>query len=41
MKHHDQKHVGEKRMIYTSILLFIIEGGQDRNSNLAGTWRQD
>jgi hypothetical protein len=24
---------------YTYILLFIIEGSQDRNSNRAGTWR--
>jgi hypothetical protein len=36
-----KKHVGEKRMAHTSILLLIIEGGQDRNSNLAGTWRQE
>ena len=42
MKHHDQKQVGEERayLAYTSISLFIIEGGQDRNSNMAGTWRQ-
>jgi len=28
---------GRKRFIW----LFIMEGSQDRNSNRAGTWRQD
>ena len=38
-----QKQVGEERvdLAYTSILLFIIKGSQDRNSNRAGTWRQE
>jgi len=27
-------------LAYTSILLFIVEGSQDRNLNRAGTWRQ-
>jgi hypothetical protein len=38
-----EKQVGEERVnsAYTSILLFIIEGSQDRNSNRAGTWRQE
>jgi hypothetical protein len=26
---------------YTSTLLFIIEGSQDRNSSRAGAWRQE
>jgi hypothetical protein len=43
MKHHDQKQAGEKRvhLAYTSILLFIIKGSQDRNSNQAETWKQE
>jgi hypothetical protein len=38
-----KKQVGEKRVYlpYTSTLLFITEGSQDRNSNRAGTWRQE
>jgi hypothetical protein len=42
-KHHDKKQVGEERvcLAYTSILLFIIEGSWDRNSNRAGTWRPE
>ena len=43
-KHHDQKkQVGEERVYssYTSILLFINKGSQDRNSIRAGTWRQE
>jgi hypothetical protein len=28
-------------LAYTSTLLFIIEGSQDRNSSRAGTWRQE
>ena len=38
-----RKQVGEGRvyLAYTSILLFITEGSQDRNSNKAGTWRQE
>jgi hypothetical protein len=43
VKHHDLKQVGEERvyLAYTSVLLFIIEGSQDRNSSRAGTWRQE
>jgi hypothetical protein len=26
---------------YTSTLLFIIKGSQDRNSHRVGTWRQE
>jgi hypothetical protein len=38
-----KKEVGEKRVYlgYTSILLFIIERYQDRNTNSAGSWRQE
>ena len=28
-------------LAYTSTSLFITEGSQDRNSNQAGTWRQE
>ena len=35
--------VGEERvyLAYTSTLLFITEGSQDRDSNKVGTWRQE
>jgi hypothetical protein len=38
-----KKQVGEGRVYsaYTSILLFITKGSQDRNSHRAGTWRQE
>jgi hypothetical protein len=38
-----KKQVGEKRVYspYTSILLFITKGSQDRNPHRAGTWRQE
>jgi hypothetical protein len=38
-----RKQVGEERvyLAYTSMSLFIIEGSQDRNSNMAGTWSQE
>jgi hypothetical protein len=38
-----KKQVGEKRvyLTYTSILVFIFAGSQDRNSNRARTWRQE
>jgi hypothetical protein len=38
-----RKQVGEERVYsaYTSTLLFIIKGSQDRNSHRAGTWRQE
>jgi hypothetical protein len=38
-----KKQVGEERVhsIYTSSLLFITEGSQDRNSNRTGSWRQE
>jgi hypothetical protein len=26
---------------YSSMSLFIIEGSQNKNSNMAGTWRQE
>lgn len=37
-----KKQVGEEiiYLAYTSISVFIIKGSQDRNSNMAGTWRQ-
>jgi hypothetical protein len=43
MKYHDQKQGGEEKVYlpYTSRALFIIKGSQDRNSNMAGTWRQE
>jgi hypothetical protein len=43
MKLHDQKQAGEERvyLAYISTSLFIIKGSQDRNSNRAGTWRQE
>jgi hypothetical protein len=43
MRHHDLKtSLGGKGLfdLYVT-LLFIIEGSQDRNSNRAGTWRQE
>jgi hypothetical protein len=38
-----KKQVGEERIYsaYTSTLLFIIKGSQDRNSHRAGTWIQE
>ena len=38
-----KKQVGKERVYlpYTSLLLFIIEGSLDRNSNEAETWRQE
>jgi hypothetical protein len=38
-----KKQVGEERvyLAYTSTLLFITKGSQDRNSHRAGTWRQE
>ena len=43
MKHHGQQHLGEERvnLAYTFTSVFITEGSQDRNSNKAGTWRQE
>jgi hypothetical protein len=43
MKHYDQRQVGEENVYLasTSTTLFIIAGSQDRNSNWAGTWRQE
>jgi hypothetical protein len=36
------KVVEEKNFLaYTSTALFIIEESQGRNSNMAGTWRQE
>jgi hypothetical protein len=36
-----KKQVGKERVYsaYTSTLLFITKGSQDRNSHRAGTWR--
>jgi hypothetical protein len=38
-----KKQVGVERvyLAYASILLFITEGSQDRNSNAAESWRQE
>jgi hypothetical protein len=38
-----KKQVGEERVYsaYTSTLLFITKGSQDRNSHRAGNWRQE
>ena len=43
MEHHDQKQLGKERvyLAYPSTSLFVTEGGQDRNSNRTGTWRQE
>ena len=42
LKHHDQNQLGGGRYFpYTSTLLSIIKGSQDRNLNRAGTWRQE
>jgi hypothetical protein len=32
---------GRVYLAYTSTSLFMMEGSQDRNSNKAGTWRQE
>jgi len=38
-----EKQVGEERVYsaYTSTLLIITKGSQDRNSQGVGTWRQE
>jgi hypothetical protein len=38
-----KKQVGEKKVYsaYTSTLLFITKGSQDRNSHRVATWRQE
>jgi hypothetical protein len=38
-----KKQVEEKRVysVYTSTLLFITKGSQNRNSHMAETWRQE
>jgi hypothetical protein len=38
-----QKALGKERvyLAYIATPLFTIEGSQDRNSNRAGTWRQE
>ena len=43
MMKHSKKQVGEERvyLAYTSTFLFITEGCQDRNSNRAGSQRQE
>ena len=41
-KQHNQSNLGRKGLLaYTSTVLFIIEGSQDRNSDRAGSWRQE
>jgi len=42
-KHHDQRTSWEERVCsaHTSTLLFITKGSQSRNSNRAGTWKQE
>ena len=42
MKQYDQKQAREEgvHLTYTNIL-FILKGSQGRNSNRAGTWRQE
>ena len=41
--HQDPKQTGEERvcLVYASTSLFITEESQGRNSNRAGTWRQE
>lgn len=43
MKHQDQKKLGKKNIYIacTFISKFIIKGSQIKNSNWAGTWRQE
>jgi hypothetical protein len=43
MKHHDQSHLGEKRvyLAYASKSLFIVEGSWGKNLNRPGTWMQE
>lgn len=43
MKHHNKKKLGKERVYFPcdSILLFIVEGSQSRNSNRTWTWRQE
>jgi hypothetical protein len=43
MKQYGGKQIWEKSVYsaYTTILLFIIEKIQDRNSTRIGTWRQE
>lgn len=42
-KHHDQKQHEEERVYsaYASTSLSIVEGSQNRNSDRAGTWKQE
>jgi hypothetical protein len=35
------KQGGRVNLAYTSTLIVIARGSQDRNSNKAGTWRQE
>lgn len=39
MKHHDHKQIEEERVhsAYMCTLMFLINGGQDRNSKRTGT----
>jgi hypothetical protein len=45
MKHHGQSNLGRKGFIWLTFFFFIpqfiTEGNQDRNSNRAGSWRQE
>jgi len=42
MKHHDQSKLGRKGFVPLQFIQHCVtEGSQDRNSNRAGTWRQE
>lgn len=43
MKHYEQKQLREKKVYvaYCFISQFIFTGNQSRNSNRAGSWRQE
>jgi hypothetical protein len=43
MRHQDQKQLEEERVywIYISMSLFVVAGSQDRESNMAETWRRE
>jgi hypothetical protein len=42
MRHYDQATwEGKVYLAHTSTSLLITEGSQDRNSSMAGTWRQE
>jgi hypothetical protein len=43
IKYYDQKASWEEKVnfVYASTSIFIIQGRQDRDLNMAGTWRQE